>query len=82
MSKYIKMPQEEHLREFGFERQWGFPQTVGLLMEHILKPKERVSDYYNRKGYCLIVTQTVVDYRVFIDVNIGWPGKASDCYYF
>ena len=26
----------------------------------ILKPKERVSDYYNRKGYCLIVTQAVV----------------------
>lgn len=87
IAKYIKIPQEEHLQEVidGFEQQWGFPQTVGAIdgtHVPILKPKESASDYFNRKGYYSILTQAVVDNRgIFIDVNIGWPGKVRDCNY-
>ena len=70
MSKYVKMPQDEHLREVidGFERRWGFPQTVGAIdgtHMPILKPQDSASDYFNRKGYYSILTQAVVDYKGF-----------------
>lgn len=81
MAKYVGIPSEEHLQDIidGFEQRLGFPQVVGAIDgTHIpiIKPRESASDYYNRKGYYSIITQAVVDYRgVFIDVNIGWPGK-------
>lgn len=84
ISKYVKMPIEEHLQEVidGFEQRWGFPQTVGAIdgtHVPILKPQESASDYFNRKGYYSIIMQAVVDYRgIFLDINIGWPGKASE----
>ena len=85
MSKHVKMPQDEHLREVidGFEHRWGFPQTVGEIdgtHVPILKPQDSASDYFNRKRYYSILTQAVVDYKgFFIDVNIGWPGKVVTC---
>lgn len=83
MPRYVAIPQGEMLRGavHGFEHRWGFPQTVGAIDgSHIpiLKPQESASDYYNRKGYYSVLIQAIVDYRgVFIDVNIGWPGKVQ-----
>ena len=60
----------------------GFPQTVGAVdgtHTPILRPQESSLDYYNRKGYNSILMQGVVDFRgLFMDVNIGWPGKVHD----
>lgn len=84
MPKYVRIPQGDSLQEVvrGFEDRWGFPQTVGAIDgSHIpiLKPIKSASDYYNRKGYYSILMQAVVDFRgIFIDVNIGWPGKVHD----
>ena len=43
----------------------------------ILRPQESVSDdYYNQKGYHSLLMEAVVEHRsLFLDVNIGWPGK-------
>ena len=64
------------------ENLWGFPQVVGAIDgSHIpiLKPIECPSDYYNRKGFYSLLLQAVVDSQgLFIDVNIGWPGKVHD----
>ena len=66
----------------GFESFWGFPQAVGAIDgSHIpiIKPAESASDYYNRKGYYSVLIQGLVDHRgIFLDVNIGWPGKVHD----
>ena len=84
MPKYVRVPQNECLRDIidGFQCRWGFPQTVGAIDgTHIpiLRPKESGSDYYNRKSYHSILMQAIVDFRgLFIDVNIGWPGKVHD----
>ena len=81
---YVRIPQNESLREIidGFQCRWGFPQTVGAIDgTHIpiLRPQESASDYYNRKGYYSILMQAIVECRgIFIDVNIGWPGKVHD----
>ena len=84
MQRYVRVPQNECLQEIveGFQSRWGFPQTVGAVDgTHIpiLRPQESSSDYYNRKGYHSILMQGVVDFRgLFMDVNIGWPGKVHD----
>ena len=82
--RYVYVPQNDRLKEVidGFEHRWGFPQTVGAIDgSHIpiLKPKDSASDYYNRKGFYSIIMQAVVEFRgLFIDINIGWPGKVHD----
>jgi len=84
LPKYVAMPSEDRLREVirVFESLWGFPQVVGAIDgTHIpiLKPDYSSSDYYNRKGYYSIPMQAVVDSKdMFVDVNIGWPGKVRD----
>jgi len=84
MPKYVHIPTHEGLKEIvnGFQRRWGFPQTVGAIDgTHIpiLRPQESASDYYNRKGYHSILMQAVVEHRgLFLYVNIGWPGKVHD----
>ena len=61
---------------------WGFPQTVGAIDgSHILilKSVDSPSDYYSHKGFHSVIIQAVVDSRgLFIQVNIGWPGKVHD----
>ena len=84
LPKYVRVPRNETLREIvdGFEHKWEFPQTVGAIDgTHIpiLRPSDSASDYYNRKGYYSILMQAVVEFRgLFMDVNIGWPGKVHD----
>ena len=83
MPQYVRIPQGVEIHEMvsGYECRWGFPQTIGAIDgSHIpiLKPQESASDYYNRKGYYFMLMQAVVDYRgVFIDINVGWPGKVT-----
>ena len=79
---YVQMPSQERLREIvqEFETLWGFPQVaIGGNHIPILKPIECPSDYYDHKGFYSILIQGVVDSKgCFIDVNIGWPGKAHN----
>ena len=84
LPKYVCLPQNECLRQTlnGFQSRWGFPQTVGAIDgTHIpiMCPLDSGTDYYNRKGFYSMLIQAVVDFRgIFIDVNIGWPGKVHD----
>ena len=84
LTEYVKIPSGDRLKEVvdGFETFWGFPQAVGAIDgSHIpiIRPEESGSDYYNRKGYYSILVQGLVDHRgIFLDVNIGWPGKVHD----
>ena len=60
MSKYVYIPQDCRLREVvdGFETCWGFPQVAGAIDgSHIpiICPKDNPSDYYNRKGFTLLL---------------------------
>ena len=81
---YVQIPSQERLREIvqEFETLWDFPQVAGATDgTHIpiLKLTECPSDHYNRKGFCSILLQGVVDSKgCFIDVNIVWPGKVHD----
>ena len=84
MKRYAHIPQNECLQEIvdGFKDRWGFPQTVGAkdgTHIPIIQPQQVASDYYNRKGYYSVIMQAMVDFRgLFMDVNIGWPGKVHD----
>ena len=84
LPKYVCIPRNESLHDIvdGFEQQWGFSQAVGAVDgTHIpiLKPQESAADYYNRKGFYSILMQALVDFRgLFMNVNIGWPGKVHD----
>ena len=84
LTEYVKIPSGDRMKEVvdGFETFWGFPQAVGAIDgSHIpiIRPEESGSDYYNRKGYYSILVQGLVDHRgIFLDVNIGWPGKVHD----
>ena len=81
---HVYVPQNESLQEVvrGFEWRWGFPQTAGAIDgTHIpiLKPHHCAADYYCRKGYYSVLMQALVDFRgLFMNVNIGWPGKTHD----
>ena len=60
MSKYVYIPQDSRLCEVveGFETRWGFPQVAGVidgLHIPIICPKDNPSDYYNRKGFTLLL---------------------------
>ena len=83
LPKYVCVPKNDRLREIveGF-KQRGFPQAVGAIDgTHIpiLRPMESASDYYNRKGFYSVLMQALVEFRgIFMDVNIGWPGKVHD----
>ena len=83
LPKYVRLTQNECLRQIlnVFQSHWGFPQTVGAIDgTHIpiMCPLDSGTDYYNRKGYYSMLMQAVVDFRgIFIDVNIGWPGKST-----
>ena len=81
---YVTLPREERLRKVidEFESLWGFPEVAGAIdgtHVPIIKPKESLPDYYNRKGFYSVLMQAVVDScGRFINVNIGWPGKVHD----
>ena len=62
--------------------QVGFPQCGGAIDgTHIpiIAPKDKRSDYNNRKGWYSMVMQAVYDHRYrFYDIECGWPGKVHD----
>ena len=84
MPQYVHIPNMAMLRMIvnGFEHNLGFPQAIGAIDgSHIaiIKPLQCSSDYFNRKSYYSILVQALVDFRgLFMDVNIGWPGKVHD----
>ena len=84
LPKYVRIPQGDSLHEIveGLERCWGFPHAVGAIDgSHIpiLKPVESASDYFNCICHYSVLMQAVVDFRgLFMDINIGWPGKVHD----
>ena len=61
---------------------WVFPQCVGAIDgSHIpiIVPKENPVDYFNKKGYHLVILQALVDHEyMFLDVYVGWPGSVHD----
>ena len=60
----------------------GFPNCGGALdATHIAirAPEHRSAHFMNRKGYCSIVLQALVDHRGrFLDIYGGWSGRAHD----
>lgn len=81
---FIKMPTGDALvnnLKF-FHSIKGFPICLGAIDgSHIpiMAPSVRHADYINRKGYHSIVLQGTVDFfGKFIDINVGWPGRAHD----
>uniref|UniRef100_K7EYP6 DDE Tnp4 domain-containing protein n=1 Tax=Pelodiscus sinensis TaxID=13735 RepID=K7EYP6_PELSI len=60
----------------------GFPNCGGALdATHIpiRAPEHRAAHFTNKKGYCSIVLQALVDHRGhFLDVCAGWSGRAHD----
>ena len=88
LPRYIRIP---HHREIAkvvkkFEKKWGFPQCAGAIDgSHIpiKAPAEYHADYYNRKGWCSIILEAVMDSSYnFIDIFVGWPGKVHDALIF
>ncbi|XP_051556508.1 uncharacterized protein LOC127442481 [Myxocyprinus asiaticus] len=81
MPEVIQVPTAEKLNEMTlyFEQRWGLPQCVGSIgSSHIpiLAPLEFHTEYINRKGWCSILLQTVVDGNgLFWNVFAGLPGS-------
>ena len=85
LPRYVCVPSDPaalHDIVDGFRECWGFPQTIGAIDgTHIpiIRPAESSADYYNRKGFYSVIMQALVDYRgLFMDINVGWPGKVHD----
>ncbi|KAG1655408.1 Protein ALP1-like [Nymphon striatum] len=82
--KYIRLPQGDELLKVmaKFERRCGFPQIGGAIdgtHVKVLAPHDGHSDYYSRHHIYSVILQAVVDCdSKFLDVCIGWPGKAHD----
>ena len=45
----------------------------------VMHPASNHTNFYNRKGWCSIILQAVVDDKyLFTDVCVGWPGSIHD----
>lgn len=82
--KYIHFPSGDSINDLvnTFQTKWGVPQCVGAIDGYHIpnaSPAMNCTDYYNRKGWCSIILQGVVDlsYR-FIDINVEWPGSVHN----
>uniref|UniRef100_K7G002 DDE Tnp4 domain-containing protein n=1 Tax=Pelodiscus sinensis TaxID=13735 RepID=K7G002_PELSI len=82
----ILLPRVIHLRDVdttiaGFAA-LGFPNCGGVLdATHIpvWAPEHRAAHFMNRKGYCSIVLQALVDHwGRFLDIYASWSGSAHD----
>ncbi|KAG1693348.1 Protein ALP1-like [Nymphon striatum] len=84
LAKYISIPQGDNLLKVvsKFERRRGFPQIGGAIdgsQVKIIAPQDSHSDFYNRHHNHSVILQAVVDCDCkFLDVCLGWPGKAHD----
>ena len=84
LPQYIKFPQGKAVDDmvYGFKQKFGFPQCAGIIDgSHIpiVSPQVCPADYYNRKGWHSVILQGTVDHNgLFIDINVGWPGRVHD----
>ena len=84
LPKYITFPQGDKLWRVveGFKNKYGFPQCVGAIDGshiQIISPNEFPADCFKRKGWhSVILKGTVNDLGMFVDINIGWPGRVHD----
>lgn len=80
--RWPQTPQEISSVCDGFHSKQGIPHVVGAIdCTHIRieKPLENGNDYFNRKKYCSINLQAVVDsHSVFTNVYCGEPGSLHD----
>ncbi|XP_070386644.1 uncharacterized protein [Dermacentor albipictus] len=87
-SDWIRMITEEemprHIQEF--EAVCDFPQAVGALDGchfPISPPKKYATDYYNYKGWHIIILLALVDHKYrFRYCNVGAPGRCHDAHVF
>ncbi|XP_050517915.1 putative nuclease HARBI1 [Diabrotica virgifera virgifera] len=84
-NQYIRWPNMQKIQQTAnvFElRSRGIPGVVGAIDGchiPIKQPVRNANDFYNRKGFHSIILQGVCDENgVFIDVNIGRPGRMHD----
>ncbi|XP_050497556.1 putative nuclease HARBI1 [Diabrotica virgifera virgifera] len=84
-NQYIRWPNMQKIQQTAnvFElRSRGIPGVVGAIDGchiPIKQPVRNANDFYNRKGFHSIIIQGVCDENgVFIDVNIGRPGRMHD----
>lgn len=81
---YICVPKDAAFRDIvdGFLEIWGFPLTIRAIDgTHIpiIQPAESSADYFNRKSFYSVIMQAMMDFQgLFLDINIGWPGKVHD----
>uniref|UniRef100_A0A6P7HCR0 Nuclease HARBI1 n=1 Tax=Diabrotica virgifera virgifera TaxID=50390 RepID=A0A6P7HCR0_DIAVI len=84
-NQYIRWPNMQKIQQTAnvFElRSRGIPGVVGAIDGchiPIKQPVRNANDFYNRKGFHSIILQGVCDENgLFIDVNIGRPGRMHD----
>ncbi|XP_055377139.1 putative nuclease HARBI1 [Condylostylus longicornis] len=80
----IKWPNHEQHNVIinNFNRNKKFPNIAGAVDGthiKIVPPTLEQKSYYNRKGFYSILMQAICDSNFrFLDVFIGWPGRAHD----
>jgi len=63
----------------GFKSTWGMIQCVGSVNGCHIPVMPPVSNYYNRKGWHLIILQAIVDHKYIIkDICVCWPSSVPD----
>ena len=81
--KWPRTPEEINQITLGFEAMKGISGVLGAIDGTHIKiraPSGKAHLYTNRKKYCSIIMQAVVDDRKkFIDVHCGEPGSFHDC---
>ena len=81
--KVHRFQPEMVLKRWSFENSLGFPQCEGVWVDGtcipIVYPVLCPADYYNRKGWHLIIMQGAVNHLGhFINIYVGWPGRVHD----
>jgi len=78
------MPSENEAKDIAevFEQVTNIPQIIGAINgSHIsiTVPEEGHADFVNRKRFCSLVLQAIVDHQcVFRDISCKLPGSCHD----